>query len=269
MSISGASGDHSQATSSADGLLACRTSSDAGNDCQKFLMLTASPPPRSPTYARPGARLPAAEKSQVLFGFVRLTMVKPSGFGWTSLKSSQIAFLREYGATVECLARLLRGAASTWLERLGPQSAVLTREAHRAVSGLLAHRHRDLQAKAAHEIFFLIAVKNDRMHHPHRSLTAVEIKPHRERQPFTSCSTIPCARLVHALNLHHRPHRAGLLDRNFLHEAKINFRASANPRDWFPARFAGCTRAGWRRHVLPPMLIELIIFDPLKGNGAF
>src|SRR5215471_18944921 len=92
MSICGPSGDQSQVVSSAIGLLACRTSRPAGNDCQKFFTLTARPPVRSPTNAKPAARRPAAEKSQVLLGLVRLLMVKPSEFGCASLKSSQIAF---------------------------------------------------------------------------------------------------------------------------------------------------------------------------------
>src|SRR5215510_5728103 len=92
MSICGPSGDHNQATRSAEGLLAPRTSSPDGYDCQKFFTLTARPPLRSPTKARPAARLPAFDESQVLLGLVRLTMVKPSGFVCDSLKSSQIAF---------------------------------------------------------------------------------------------------------------------------------------------------------------------------------
>src|SRR5215813_11560053 len=92
MSICGPSGDQSQAMRSAVGVLACRTSRPVGYDCQKFFTRTASPPPRSPTNPKPDARLPAAEEIQVLLGLVRFTIVKPSGFGCESLKSSQIAF---------------------------------------------------------------------------------------------------------------------------------------------------------------------------------
>jgi hypothetical protein len=92
MSIGGPSGDQSQAINSATGWLACRTSRPAGYDCQKFFTLIPRPPPKSPTDAKPAERWPAAENSHVLFGFVRFTIVKPSGLGCDSLKSSQIAF---------------------------------------------------------------------------------------------------------------------------------------------------------------------------------
>src|SRR5436190_19878218 len=92
MCICGPPGDQSHAIRSAAGFLACRNSSPDGYDCQKFFTLTPRPPVRSPTNAHPAERLPAAEKSHVLFGLVRLEMTNPSGVVCESLKSSQIAF---------------------------------------------------------------------------------------------------------------------------------------------------------------------------------
>jgi hypothetical protein len=57
-------GDHIQTVSSAAPLDDCRTSSDAGYDCQKFLRLAASPPPTSPAKTKPDARLPAPAVSR-------------------------------------------------------------------------------------------------------------------------------------------------------------------------------------------------------------
>src|SRR5215469_1588680 len=102
MSISGASGDHNHATTSAVGLAALRISSPEGNDCQKFFTQIDSPPWRSPAKARPAARLPESENSHVLRGLVRLEIVKPSGFAWVSLKSFQIAFLSKTGLPLNC-----------------------------------------------------------------------------------------------------------------------------------------------------------------------
>jgi LmbE family N-acetylglucosaminyl deacetylase len=85
----GASGDQSHARISASGVEACSTSSDAGYDCQKFLMLTPRPPVTSPAKTSPEARLPAPAKSHVLCALVRFMTVKPSAFGCTSLKPSQ------------------------------------------------------------------------------------------------------------------------------------------------------------------------------------
>src|SRR5205085_9154240 len=97
MSISGPSGDQSHAVRFAVRLLASVISRAAGYDCQKFFTLTASPPLMSPTNARPVERAPATELTQVLFVFVRLTIVKPSGVGCDRRKSFQMAFCAKTG----------------------------------------------------------------------------------------------------------------------------------------------------------------------------
>ena len=97
----------------------------------------------------------------MLSGPVRLTMVKPSGVGWMSLKSFQIAFFAKTALAGEGLARLLRDAASAGLQWLRPEPAIGSGEAHGAVQRLIAHGDVDLQAEAAHEVLLLVAVEDD------------------------------------------------------------------------------------------------------------
>ena len=97
MSISGASGDHNQATSFAAGARGLTNLQPRGKRLPEILYADRQPALRSPAKASPAARLPASENSHVLCGLVRLTIVNPSGFGWISLKSSQIAFFANIG----------------------------------------------------------------------------------------------------------------------------------------------------------------------------
>ena len=63
--------------------------------------------------------MPAAEKSHVLSGPVRLIMVNPCGIGLDELEVVPDSVLGEDSVATEGLSRLLRGIAFTGLQRLG------------------------------------------------------------------------------------------------------------------------------------------------------
>ena len=90
------------------------------------------------------------------------------------------------------------------------------------VVNLLAHRHRENHAQAADEVLFLIAIENDRVHHPHGGLAGVEVKPDGERQPFP----IALLGLMRAFDLDYGAQRAGLLHGDFLDGAREMLQAN-------------------------------------------
>ncbi len=102
------------------------------------------------------------------------------------------------------------------LDRLGPHAGV-ARQAHVAVLDLLAQRHVELQAEAAHEVLLVVGVVDDGVDHPDRSLAGVEIEAHDERQQGA-----PGLRQdVRALDLDRGPHRPALLERHLVDPADV------------------------------------------------
>ena len=125
--------------------------------------------------------------------------------------------LRGVGVVAVGIGDDARGARAPdqWLDWLRPEAVALAGETHMAVLHLLAQRHSKRDAEAVDEVLLLVAIEEDRVHHPHRRLTRVKIEPHVERQPLAA----RIHALVDALELHHRTHRAGLLDGDFLDQA--------------------------------------------------
>ena len=179
----------------------------------------------------------------MLSGPVRLTMVKPSGVGWMSLKSFQMAFFAKTGLRRKGLARLLRGAASAGLQRLGPQAAVGAGEAYRAVQRLVAHWDVELEAEAAHEVFLLVAVEDDGVDEADRGLPGVEVEPDGEGQPLAFAGSAA----MHAFDLDDGADWAGLLHGDMLDVARRTFRVWASLLGYWRGRSAGCKRVGWCR----------------------
>jgi len=70
---------------------------------------------------------------------------------------------------------------------------------------LATQRHIEPQAEAADKIFLLVAIVDDRVHHPNGLAAGVEIQAHHERHPSAPM------RGMAALDLHHRTHRTILL----------------------------------------------------------
>ena len=94
------------------------------------------------------------------------------------------------------------------------------------VVDLLAHGHREGQAQPADEVLLLVAVEEEGVQEAHRALPGVEVQPDDERQPFPA----PLIRLVNALDLHHRAHRAGLFHVDHPDQAGVAFPARASLR---------------------------------------
>ena len=71
-----------------------------------------------------------------------------------------------------------------------------------------AQRHDERNAKTRDEILRRVAIEKDRVHQPNPVAARVKVEPHHKRQPRP-----PPAGMA-ALELHHGPHRAGLLERH-------------------------------------------------------
>ena len=98
------------------------------------------------------------------------------------------------------------------LDRLGPKPITFAAEADVTILDFLAHRHVERHAQPADEILRLVTVENNRMDHANRGQAGVEIEPDVKRQPLARAAL----GFMHAVEFHHRTHRAALLDCDLL-----------------------------------------------------
>jgi len=97
--------------------------------------------------------------------------------------------------------------ASERTHRLAPQATLLSGKADVPVVQRVAERHLPLQPEAADEQLGRVDIENQAVDDPHRGGAGVEVQPHGEGQPLAAAAT------MRAVELHHRAHRAALLDR--------------------------------------------------------
>ena len=117
--------------------------------------------------------------------------------------------------------------ARAGLDGLGEEAAAFTREAYMAIEDALAHWHGKRHAEAADKVFALVAVKNNGVDETHGSFALIKIQAHGEGQPFAAALRA----FVHAVDFHHRAHRAVLFEGHFFDFCPNIFRAWVNPRD--------------------------------------
>src|ERR1700680_907781 len=83
-----------------------------------------------------------------------------------------------------------------------------------AIVDLLAHWHRENEAEAPGEIFWIVAVEDDGVNKAHGFQSGVEIEADDEREPFAGFG------FVDSFNFHDGANGAGLFERDLLYIAR-------------------------------------------------
>jgi hypothetical protein len=208
MSISGASGDQSQATSRGERLPEVLDAD--GEATAEVAGVCETRSAGAGVGVDPGA-----------LGAGALDDGETVGIGLDELEVVPDGVLGKDRAAGEGLARFLRDAASAGLQRFGPEAAVWAGKADSAVQGLVAHGNVDLEAEAADEVLLLVAVEDDGVDDADGGLATEEVETHGEGEPLA----LGDGTAMHAFDLDHGADWALLLHSDVLHFAEVAFAA--------------------------------------------